>query len=979
MSLSSFSLDSGGFIAADSHPPYNMGIGDFTVESWVKTMHGGTIISRKSSEGGYGNGGFLLVVNPDGTIKLATDNGIGFFEQNTIPSSICDGIWHHVAAVRKGDSISIYLDGSLQEGQYRGNASPPLNVSNTDRLTIGSTDQEQEPHRNFTGNLAEVRLWNYARTSSDISSYRSLRLPPEAAGLVGYWSAEFGLLHDFSNSRNPTISIGSVSFSTDTPAVEPGNAPPTLYLFRGEYDTAARAKDSMGSWQSAEPLYITSMGFVVLGSEVLTNVTIKGNSISWSSPFSSGYIRFQLKSDDPYYWPEGKNDRYNFEGCIQKQNSILMDYRGTILPQSIGSGILLNIGTGYVLRNPNTSEGMSVMLAPKLPQEEDHYCLYDDNQILHLKSGLALRAPKNMNPGSPVFFDAHNDKEDLQKWILGTDGLIRLKINPNMAIGLEYWSTNLFRMVLMNANPSDSYQQFITLENSQFIWNSNKKIVLSGNLSANGACGKVSSCTKGINDPGQLWYAVGTHLICAANAWALTVTGPATPNASLTLKPLNLYDPLQNFIFQNNCLLHLSSGLPVKMTKPESEVILSRPDDIDENAVWAISPKFPNNTYSKSSAARELKDKDVSYIIKIWTGDYMAAGTDDKVEIAINGEWHCTDFIELKHSETHTNPFERGNMDRFTVTVPNCGKIKGVYIRYGFNVWFYHDRWVVDSILLYDPTTLITYSSDQLGNGMQYEMAESNYISLYFSSQGSGNSTLSVGKAPTQDDLTKGWVDHTWGVITDNVSNQTFFDAAGGHGGDGTVDNIVSGKILLNDAVRMATGYPIDSDHPYKSVYGHNDVEGRETCGIRASGYRNWDGQCHQILNRLLHVCTPSASLDDVQEDKRPQGYGLSVLMFGRYGVGFPKWCLDHKFPVPPDKASSLFDFVQRKVGDRDKSDFIAYAVIDMREVTEQDPQSPYGEATRVFFRSTKNYGISNTTMSNLVCLPEEKINELQK
>jgi hypothetical protein len=78
-----------------------------------KTRASGTVISRKATEGGAGNGGFLLVIKPGGLIKLATDNGFGFYEINTVATHISDGNWHFLTGVRQNSQLSVYVDGTL--------------------------------------------------------------------------------------------------------------------------------------------------------------------------------------------------------------------------------------------------------------------------------------------------------------------------------------------------------------------------------------------------------------------------------------------------------------------------------------------------------------------------------------------------------------------------------------------------------------------------------------------------------------------------------------------------------------------------------------------------------------------------------------------------------------------------------------------------------------------------------------------------
>ena len=111
----------------------------------------------------------------------------------------------------------------------------------------------------------------------------------------------------------------------------------------------------------------------------------------------------------------------------------------------------------------------------------------------------------------------------------------------------------------------------------------------------------------------------------------------------------------------------------------------------------------------------------------------------------------------------------------------------------------------------------------------------------------------------------------------------------------------------------MTTGDGIDSEHPLKDAYSSNDVTGKETCGIRASGKLRWDGQCHQISNRLMHVGIPPKSLDDVYDDpvKCPNWCGLSHMLFGPYSYRFDDWCIKHGFHPPPDQHISVCDWIR--------------------------------------------------------------------
>lgn len=206
-----------GFLSANNHAAYQFGVGDFTVEAWIKTAASGgsgTIVSRKDAQGGPGDGGFLLILKSNGAIKLATDSGTGFFEANTQPTSANDGQWHHVAAVRQGAAFQIYLDGALVPSTTGGTQPPPLSVNNALPLTIGTTQQTQEPFNFFTGSLDEVIVWRVARGAAQIPLDMRPTWTTPPPEVVGYWGFRYRNGLDLSLTANPAAPNGSVTYTS---------------------------------------------------------------------------------------------------------------------------------------------------------------------------------------------------------------------------------------------------------------------------------------------------------------------------------------------------------------------------------------------------------------------------------------------------------------------------------------------------------------------------------------------------------------------------------------------------------------------------------------------------------------------------------------------------------------------------------------------------------------------------------------------
>lgn len=132
-------------------------------------------------------GGILNVYWYDGTAEF----GPTPMEPNL---NVRDGVCRHIAAVRSGDNVEVFLNGT---SIYTGSGVNPLNT-NLFRLGQwgGSTSGE-----NWQGTMDEVRLWNYPRTAAQINEFRNCPLTGNEAGLMVYWPMDQGL----TEGNNPTV------------------------------------------------------------------------------------------------------------------------------------------------------------------------------------------------------------------------------------------------------------------------------------------------------------------------------------------------------------------------------------------------------------------------------------------------------------------------------------------------------------------------------------------------------------------------------------------------------------------------------------------------------------------------------------------------------------------------------------------------------------------------------------------------------
>lgn len=149
-----------------------------TVETWIKVgafnspnqpiiSKGNTWILRRQNTSNFASFRFLNSTN--GVVNVAGNT-----------TNINDGKWHHVAGVYNGTQAILYVDGKI-EGTANYNGS--IAVDNRP-VFIGSNAQETAKF--FNGKMDEVRIWNVARTQTQIREQMHLTLQGTETGLVSY-------------------------------------------------------------------------------------------------------------------------------------------------------------------------------------------------------------------------------------------------------------------------------------------------------------------------------------------------------------------------------------------------------------------------------------------------------------------------------------------------------------------------------------------------------------------------------------------------------------------------------------------------------------------------------------------------------------------------------------------------------------------------------------------------------------------------
>ena len=133
--------------------------GDFTYEVWINPTEINNyheIIHWR--EDSYG---IQLRVNPDGSI-LYGESGPGIWLYVISSEAVDTAQWSHIAVTRDGDICSIYINGVLSAMDLVGAGLPLSNFN------IGGREWNMD--RFFNGSIDDIRIWNTARSGSQIYS-----------------------------------------------------------------------------------------------------------------------------------------------------------------------------------------------------------------------------------------------------------------------------------------------------------------------------------------------------------------------------------------------------------------------------------------------------------------------------------------------------------------------------------------------------------------------------------------------------------------------------------------------------------------------------------------------------------------------------------------------------------------------------------------------------------------------------------------
>ncbi len=132
--------------------------------------------------------------NDTGTYKLrcgiSTDGTFQAGNFNSLTWTPSTGVYYHLGFIydSTGPTFKVVVDGVQLSVDFSATGGTPFN--GTQSYSIGAGNVNSTPDRFFDGLTDDDRVWNVARTVTQVNDNKSLRLTGSESGLVAYWPYE---------------------------------------------------------------------------------------------------------------------------------------------------------------------------------------------------------------------------------------------------------------------------------------------------------------------------------------------------------------------------------------------------------------------------------------------------------------------------------------------------------------------------------------------------------------------------------------------------------------------------------------------------------------------------------------------------------------------------------------------------------------------------------------------------------------------
>jgi hypothetical protein len=220
-----------------------------TIEAWVyleePTAQNRSILSTNGSS----NGSLFWVVDANGTMRI----GVLGFDSEISYTNFQKSQWTHLATVFNGTTLTLYANGQ-QVGQPVNANSLNLQISN---LTLGN---QLLQWTNFKGKIRDVRVWNTARTQTQIQANKDILLNGNETGLVTYYKGDAtntSLINSATatgSAANGTLNNGATSNAVSQNSNYQLGTPQTYIQLDGNDDRVSASLTGLGTGKTVHTI-----------------------------------------------------------------------------------------------------------------------------------------------------------------------------------------------------------------------------------------------------------------------------------------------------------------------------------------------------------------------------------------------------------------------------------------------------------------------------------------------------------------------------------------------------------------------------------------------------------------------------------------------------------------------------------------------------------------------------------------------------
>lgn len=466
----------------------------YTKEGWVFTNGAG--LNNNFISGGSTSQHALWASSSNG-YKLAAGHN-GSWQQVIDATPLTFGTWYHIAATYDAatTTLKLYKNGVL----ISTNTGVPVYNGGTGSLQLGSYDGQANL---LNGGMDEVRIWNYARTASDISSNMNCELFGPQTGLIAYYKFNQG------------IAAGNNAGITSLLDASGNNNNGTLNNFA--------LNGATSNWVTGSPVF----GLPNVTASVSNSVACMGDSVMFMGGGASTYT-----------WTGGVVDGMNYAASATGNYTVVgTDANGCMnsAVQSLSVNPLPTVG--YTVSTPVLCAGDSTMLS-------------GTGAMSYTWSGGVTDATSFVPTGSS-FTVTGTDANGCKNWAVATitvNSLPSLSVtvskNPickgdstmmsGMGASTYTWSSGVVNSVNFSPTITATYTMMATDANG--CMNSTTQMVTVNNLPTIGASSSNTMLCTGqtavITATGATTYTWSTSAMTASISVTPTMTTTYTVNAT---------------------------------------------------------------------------------------------------------------------------------------------------------------------------------------------------------------------------------------------------------------------------------------------------------------------------------------------------------------------------------------------------------------------------------------------------------------